>query len=189
MRIFKYPHKPQMTAIRPLFAHELHDERARLSQGPVHRFGELLDPDIPRVAAGCYTIWDESGKFIYAGMAGRTLTAERIEAARGDPHSKVTGLRDRLAAHRSGRRSGDQFSVYVFDRFVLAALSRDEITAAAAGTRRLDDDVREFIHAHLSYRWAETHCGVDAFALETVLVTEGINGALPHLNPRLPEEA
>jgi hypothetical protein len=73
-------------------------------------------------------------------MAGRTLTAERIEAVRSDPGSKTTGLRDRLNAHRSGRRSGDQFLVYVFDRFVLPTLSGDVIIAAAAGTGRLDNE-------------------------------------------------
>jgi hypothetical protein len=161
---------------------------AQLSKGITRGFGLPLDPNIPRVAAGCYTIWDESGRFIYAGMAGRSLTSERIEAARDDSRGHVTGLRDRLGAHRNGRRSGDQFSVYVFDRFVLPSLSRAAIAEAAAGKRRMDDEVREYIHAHLSYRWAETRTGADAYALETLLVTQGITNWLPYLNPRLPEE-
>jgi hypothetical protein len=166
---------------------EIGNAREQLSHGPVRSFGEPLDPAIP--AAGCYTIWDKAGRFIYAGMAGRSLTMQRIERARSEPGARTTGLRDRLNAHRNGRRSGDQFSIYVFDRFVLRALSSDEIAAAAAGTRRLDEDVRAFIQSHLSYRWAETTSGSDAYKLESLLVTKGIGDSLPHLNPRHPEES
>jgi hypothetical protein len=161
----------------------------RLSTGRVRGFHEPIDPDIPRVVAGCYTIWNEKGEFVYAGMAGRTLTAETINAAQADPRARITGLRDRLATHRGGRRSGDQFSVYVFDRFVLGLLSAEAISEAVAGTRRLDEDVRRFIHSHLSYRWVEMPSGADAYALEAVLVTQGIAGSLPYLNPGQVEEA
>jgi hypothetical protein len=160
-----------------------------LADGPLHRFADPLDPELPRVAAGCYTVWDESGRFVYAGMAGRSLTADRIQAARADPTARTTGLRDRLAAHRSGRRSGDQFSVYVFDRFVMMTLSTDDLAAAAAGLRRLDDDVQSYICEHLSYRWCETESGAEAYALEASLVTQGLAGELPLLNPRHIEEA
>jgi hypothetical protein len=162
--------------------------RSVLADGPLHRFADALDPELPRVAAGCYTVWDESGRFVYAGMAGRSLTADRIYAARDDPTARTTGLRDRLGAHRNGRRSGDQFSVYVFDRFVLTKLSTDDIGAAAAGRRRLDEDVQSYIRDHLSYRWCETEGGADAYALEMSLVTQGLAGELPLLNPRRIEE-
>ena len=39
-------------------------------------------------------------------------------------HTRVRGVRDRLDSHRSGRRSGDQFAVYVCDRLVLQTLSQ-----------------------------------------------------------------
>jgi len=94
-----------------------------------------------------------------------------------------------LAAHRNGRRSGDQFSVYVFDRFVLGKLTAEAISAAVSGSRRLDDDVRQFIQSRLFYRWVETRSGVEAYALETILVTEGLDGSVPYLNPRRVEEA
>jgi hypothetical protein len=76
----------------------------------------------------------------------------------------------------------------VFDRFVLGGLSAEAVSAAVAGKRRLDDDVREFIQSHLSYRWVETESGADAFELEKSLVTAGLGGSLPYLNPRQPEE-
>ena len=168
---------------------QFYGTQTRLGDGPARSFREPLDPALPRVAAGCYTIWDDGGQFIYAGMAGRTLTAEKIRTARDDPRARVSGLRDRLRAHRTGRRSGDQFSVYVFDRFILGGLSADAVSAAVAGRRRLDDDVREFIQSRLSYRWVETEGGAEAFALEATLVTEGLGGSLPYLNPRQPEGA
>jgi hypothetical protein len=158
-------------------------------RGSLHSFREPLDPELPHVAAGCYTVWDDDGRYLYAGMAGRSLTAERIRLATHDPKASVSGLRDRLRAHRAGRRSGDQFAVYVFDRLVLGRLTSDEIASAVNGTRRLDEDVRDFIGAHLSYRWVATVDGTEAFALEHTLVTEGLGGSLPYLKPRRPDES
>lgn len=156
--------------------------------GPRHAFRDQLDPAMPRVAAGCYTVWDDNGRFVYAGMGGRGLSVETIEMRANDPKAKATGIRDRLAAHRQGRRSGDQFAVYVFDRFVLGSLTPEQLAQAAAGQRRLDDDVRAFIHRHLSYRWWQSQDGNDALALEILLVTTGLNGSLPLLNPREVQE-
>ena len=147
--------------------------RIQLTHGRARSFKEPLDPSLPRVAAGCYTIWDDEGRFLYAGMAGRSLSAERITASRNDSVARVSGLRDRLGSHRNGRRSGDQFAVYVFDRFILGSLSAEAIAAAVAGTRRLDDDVREFIQSHLSYRWVETESGEDATRWKERLSPQG----------------
>jgi hypothetical protein len=82
-----------------------------LENGPIHRLSDPIDPSIPRVAAGCYTIWDSDGRFVYAGMAGRGKTASAIAAACTNPNAPVSGLRDRLRSHQNGRRSGDQFCV------------------------------------------------------------------------------
>ncbi len=157
---------------------------SRLESGPLHSFDDPLDPDVPVVAAGCYTIWDQAGTFVYAGMAGRGLSAEKIAEARRRPSARPSGLRDRLNAHRSGRRSGDQFGVYVFDRFILPKLTREEIVAAGNGSARLDETVRQFIQQQLSYRWAETTDGSEALRIETVLVTDGLSETLPLLNPK-----
>ena len=158
--------------------------RRKLETGQLRAFRDPLDPAVPRVAAGCYTIWDSERRLTYAGMAGRSLTADIIDAAESDPGIRVTGLRDRLASHRAGRRSGDQFCVYVCGRLVLPTLTREQIAEAAAGTRRLDDEVRRFIHDRLGYRWVATSDGCEAFELEVTLLTEGIAGSLPMLNPR-----
>jgi hypothetical protein len=39
-----------------------------LARGPLHRFADPLDPSIPLLAAGCYTVWDGDGRYLYAGM-------------------------------------------------------------------------------------------------------------------------
>jgi hypothetical protein len=49
----------------------LDEGRYVLAAGPLLRFREPLDPSIPRISAGCYTIWDSDGRYLYAGMAGR----------------------------------------------------------------------------------------------------------------------
>lgn len=72
----------------------------------------------------------------------------------------------------------------MFDRLVLPTLTPEQIAEAAVGARRLDDDVRRRIHETLGYRWVATADGREAFELETTLVTEGIGGSLPMLNPR-----
>jgi hypothetical protein len=113
---------------------------------------------------------------------GGMLTQEAIRAVQENSVVKVGGLRDRLDAHRSGRRSGDQFCVYVFDRLVLPSLSPEQIGQAANGFRRLDEDVKAFVHEHLSYRWASVPDGQAAYALERVLLTAGLGGLLPLLN-------
>jgi hypothetical protein len=134
-------------------------------------------------AADCYTIWHSGGHYLYAGMAGRGMTTASIAAARSTDRARVSGLRSRLTAHQNGRRSGDQFCVYVFDLFVLPCLTRDDIEDVVNRTRRLDDDVRDFVRTHLLYRWYETADAVADFELERSLVAEGVRGTLPFINP------
>ncbi len=78
-------------------------------------------------------------------MAGREL---------GRP--KAGGLFSQLNSHASGRRSGDQFCVYVSDRFVLPTLSADQIREIAAGRLSLDALIRDYVRQRLSYRFVET---------------------------------
>ena len=157
--------------------------KRQLSSGPPHSFRDPIDPAIPRVAAGCYTIWDDTGRFIYAGMAGRGLTAEAIDLKKSDPKAKETGIRDRLKAHRDGRRSGDQFSVYVFDRLVLSSLTQEQLAAAVAGKRKLDEDVQKYIHEHLHYRWWETPDSPRGFGLRDITCERRVAGNAPSAQP------
>ena len=85
------------------------DPLALLSTGPLFWFADWPCGEVPRSGALVYTISDRSGRFVYVGMAGRGLV--------DDPASTTVrtgaGPWGRLGSHASGRRSGDQFCVYV----------------------------------------------------------------------------
>src|SRR5262245_65817274 len=118
-----------------------------LSRGVMHSFASWPNPSVPTFGAGVYTIWHSDGRFIYVGMSGRGITAETIR--RNTPQ----GLYTRLQSHASGRRSGDQFCVYVADRLVLPTLTQQDIAAIASGRRQMVALVRRYIHENLSYRF------------------------------------
>ena len=141
---------------------------AELSRGTVY---------VPSFGAGVYTIWDNDGRFIYVGMSGRGMTAETIR--RNTPQ----GLYTRLHSHASGRRSGDQFCVYVADRLVLPKLSQEDITAIASGRHQMDAFVRRYIHENLSYRFLILPDGAAAYALEGAIENGEWEHGRPLLNP------
>lgn len=154
-----------------------------LAIGTAFHFRDWPNLSVPLVAAGVYTVWDGE-QFLYAGMAGRSLTHDVVANARQANTVKVQGLRQRLGSHASGRRSGDQFCVYVCDRLVLATLSATEIAQVAAGELSLDARVKRYIHERLSYRWVETPDGASAYSLEAQICRGVLAAGLPLLNPR-----
>jgi hypothetical protein len=101
-----------------------------LESGIAYRFSDWPNESVPTVTAGVYTIWD-ADRFIYVGMAGRALRPEDLDSP--DEPRKAKGLRDRRNSHASGRRSGDQFCVYVCDRFVVPTLTVDQQAQIANG--------------------------------------------------------
>ncbi len=76
-----------------------------LTAGTAYPFSERLHESLPLAKPGIYTIWRQA-EFLYVGIAGRGLDLNA-------DHKKKRGLLDRLDSHRAGRRSGDQFAVYV----------------------------------------------------------------------------
>ena len=139
-----------------------------LKAGAQHRFSDWVNTPIPRGPTGVYTIWHEN-LFVYVGMSWK-------ESSRG--------LWGRMDSHASGRRSGDQFCVYVSDRFILPTLSADDLKDIAQGERRLDLLVREYIQTHFSYRYVLTETGAEARSIENQIRTEGLPGVgKPFLNP------
>ena len=52
-----------------------------LVTGPVFRFADWPNDQVPRRAAGVYTIWRQE-EFIYAGMSGRGAKAQNSSLAR-----------------------------------------------------------------------------------------------------------
>ena len=132
---------------------------AVLRDGPLHWFRDWPSPDVPRHAAGVYSIW-RADKLVYAGMSGRGMVAG------SPPRDTAQGSTPRLASHAGGRRSGDQFCVYVADRLVLPLLTAQDVAEVASGTRSLDALVRTFIHEHLGYRFVVVPDAATAFHVE-----------------------
>jgi hypothetical protein len=62
-------------------------------------------------------------------------------------------LQSRLNQHASGRRSGDQFCVYVSDRLVMKNLTDEQLDGISQGTYSLDHQIRNYILTELSYRY------------------------------------
>jgi hypothetical protein len=148
-----------------------------LAYGTAYRFRDWPNDAVPTFGAGVYTIWHSDGRFIYVGMSGRGITTDTVH--RNTPR----GLYTRLQSHASGRRSGDQFCVYVADRLVLATLSQDDITAIVAGRHPMDAFVRRYIHENLSYRFIMLADGAAAYAVETAIKSGRWEYGRPLLNP------
>lgn len=148
----------------------------------MYRFARWPIGDVPRAAAGVYTIWD-SDELVYVGMSGRGRTSAQIHRAARD--GKKVGLWTRLNSHASGRRSGDQFCVYVCDRLVLPELTTADISAVAAGELSLDAMTRDYIRSRLGFRFTITTDGAAALALEHD-TRSGASGVSPLLNPATP---
>jgi hypothetical protein len=151
-----------------------------LESGTSYRFSDWPSQSVRKVTAGVYTIWD-ADQFIYVGMAGRGLGAEDFDAP--DEPRKAKGLMNRLNSHASGRRSGDQFCVYVCDRFVVPMLTADQQAQIAAGQLGLDKLTRQLIHDHYTYRFVPTPDGVTALALERDIQKGALEAGKPYLNP------
>ena len=117
-----------------------------LNQQPVHRFADWPNRDIPKGKLGVYLIYQE-GRWIYIGMSFKNLQS-------------------RLSSHASGRRSGDQFCVYVGDRLVMPKLGIDQMKGVFSGDYSLDDAIKEFVRSQLSYRYLVVVDDPTARALE-----------------------
>jgi hypothetical protein len=146
-----------------------------LTGGAAHSFRDVLHETLPLACIGVYTIW-RGDEFVYVGIAGRNLNLA-VE------HKRMRGVRDRLDSHRSGRRSGDQFAVYVCDCLVLPTLTREQIEQVAAGELSLDALTRVYIHKHLSYRFAGTSSYKEAMNVETEFARGETDFGLPQFNP------
>jgi hypothetical protein len=159
-------------------------EGHELEAGPLHRFRDWPNDQVPKRAAGVYTVWD-GDRLVYVGMSGRAMTADDLEVSPGG-RAVPKGLRTRLNAHASGRRSGDQFCVYVCDRFVAPALTPSQLQQLAAGSLSLDGLTRRFVHDRLAYRYVVTADGIEAARLEAAVRRGALSVGPPYLNPLEP---
>jgi hypothetical protein len=105
----------------------------------------------------------------------------------GRSSTQNSGLRSRLLAHTSGRRSGDQFCVYVCDRLVIPKLTPAQQADIESGTASLDRMTKAFIHAELAFRYVIVNTPAEARALEGASRSVGLGTAgKPLLNPAEP---
>jgi hypothetical protein len=140
-----------------------------LKSGSLHPFADFHEiEDLPRTGAGVYTIWEESWQLVYVGIAGRNIVGK--------------GLHGRLKSHYQGRRSGDQFCVYVSDRYVLPELTEEERSAIGSGELSMDQKVRDYVRARLAFRYVEVGDYATAMRVEKAVKT-GALGRAPDLNP------
>jgi hypothetical protein len=152
-----------------------------LTAGPLFRFSDWPDDHVPRRIAGVYTVW-RAEEFLYVGMSGRGAQREDFVADPGQ-HAQAKGLWTRLNSHASGRRSGDQFNLYICDRFIVPALTAAQQHAIGQGQLLLDQLTREFIREYLSYRFAIYGDGAEALAVERAVRKGHLPAGRPYLNP------
>ena len=151
-----------------------------LTSGVIYPFATWPHAAVPISSAGVYSIWNKNGMLVYVGMSGRGMSNEHLTTSQSEGRKR--GLYTRLHSHASGARSGDQFCVYIADRFVLPTLTEVQVKAISERTASFDHLVRAYIRTHLSYRFVVTHDGLEATNLERS-ARSGELGSLPFLNP------
>ena len=137
-------------------------------------FREWPNPSVPDVAAGVYVVWSRE-QLIYAGMSGRGIEKQQ--------HRKKYGLVTRLESRAKGRQSGDQFNVYVANRFVVPGLTAEQQSQMSEGSLALDILTRQFIHHYFQYQYLIVDHSKEAFAIERLCKAGYIFNQKPYLNP------
>ena len=94
---------------------------------------------IPKNGSIIYSVWDVNEQFIYIGISGTQKYVEKREPL------------TRIITHASGRRSGDQFCVYIHDFYVIPNLMKEKHYIPERGL--LDKLTKQYIHENLSYRF------------------------------------
>jgi hypothetical protein len=153
-----------------------------LESGPLFRFADWPNERVPLRAAGVYTIW-RADQFVYVGMSGRGAQREDFVSDPDSTARHAKGLRTRLNSHASGRRSGDQFNVYICDRFIVPILTTQQQHEVGIGLLLLDQVTKQFIHGELAYRFVVLRDGAQALALEREIRAGSLTAGRPFLNP------
>jgi len=94
---------------------------------------------VPEFGSILYAVFLDKKEFIYIGIGG--LAGANVRSR--DPRS-------RIRQHTQGRRSGDQFCIYIQDFYVIPDLIRSDYTPRKG---HLDELVRNFIQSRLSFRF------------------------------------
>jgi len=94
---------------------------------------------IPSFGSIIYTVFLDQAEFIYVGIGG--LSGKSVQER---------NPRSRIIQHAQGRRSGDQFCIYIQDFYVIPSIINTQYTAKKG---YLDTLTKEFIQKRLSYRY------------------------------------
>ena len=94
---------------------------------------------IPTYGSIIYTVFLDRSEFIYVGIGG--LSGKSV---------KDRNPRSRIIQHAQGRRSGDQFCIYIQDFYVIPSIINNEYTPKKG---YLDTLTKEFIQTRLTYRY------------------------------------
>lgn len=103
------------------------------------RFTNSSVAEIPPFGSIIYTVFLDDTEFIYVGIGG--LAGNTVQERKP---------RSRLLQHTQGRRSGDQFCIYIQDFYVIPTLiGTDHVPVKG----HLDKLTKQFIQTRLSYRY------------------------------------
>ena len=127
--------------------------------------------EIPSWGSIIYTVFLDKTEYIYVGIGG--LSGSTV---------KDRNPRSRIIQHSQGRRSGDQFCIYIQDFYVIPQLVGQHYTPKKGF---LDQLTKEFIQSRLTYRYLvvqteDSHAVVRK--LERELQSDVHGFGLPKLN-------
>jgi hypothetical protein len=94
---------------------------------------------IPSFGSIIYTVFLDQTEFIYVGIGGLSGKS-----------AQDRNPRSRIIQHAQGRRSGDQFCIYIQDFYVIPSIINTQYTAQKG---YLDTLTKEFIQKRLTYRY------------------------------------
>lgn len=144
-----------------------------LATGNIHWFADWPCGGVPRSGSIVYSIWNKNLEFIYIGMSGRGL---------GGGGGQRKGPWGRINSHASGKRSGDQFCVYVHDFLVIHTL-HNRLEEVRKRTLSLDQATRSYIRENLGFRWVSAASGLEALRIERLIQRGKSTLGVPLLNP------
>ena len=103
---------------------------------------------------------------------------DREEAAQ-----KEIWVSDSPESQAKSQLSGDQFNIYVANRFVVPSLNKDQQSQMFTGLLTLEILTQQYIHQNFRFRYLIGNHNNEAFAIERLLRGGYIFNQRPHLNP------
>ena len=106
---------------------------------PLRAFSTSNIAEVPAFGSIIYTVFLDGTDYIYVGIGG--LAGATVQDR---------NPRSRIIQHAQGRRSGDQFCIYIQDFYVIPSIINTQYTPKKG---YIDMLTKEFIQKRLSYRY------------------------------------